>query len=237
MIENCRLLILGLCFLSVSSLAQEDSTFAEKPGLSFAGGLDWVSRYVWRGRDYEQSPAVQPWMEASWKGFTLGAWASYRLAGAGIQETDLYLTKNFGDFKVSVWDYYNFTDTLPGNYFDYRDATTGHLFELQVAWNSSWNHNSLDLLLGWFFAGYDKDRSYYVETRWTRILSENSKAGLVLGFTPKAGYYAPRAAIVEVGINYIQNMKFSDEFSVPLSLSLILNPEEKNLFLVAMLSL
>ncbi|MGC8865479.1 MAG: hypothetical protein ACP5O2_07135 [Bacteroidales bacterium] len=231
------LLICGLFSCSIRVGAQQDTTHALQSGLSFSGGLDWVSRFVWRGRDYEHSPAAQPWMEASWKGFTLGTWASYRLAGAGFQETDLYLSKDLGDLKLSVWDYYSFNDTLAGNYFDYHEATTGHLFELQAAWTSSWDDNTLNLLMGWFFAGYDKDRSYFIETSWTRTLSNNDNVGLVLGFTPKAGFYASRAAIVEVGVNFTKNLKLTNETSLPLGLSLVLNPEEKNLFLVAMLSL
>ncbi len=223
-----------LLALSIQVQGQDDTI---KPQLSITGGVDLASRFVWRGRDYEQSPAVQPWLEATYRNFTLGAWGSYKLVGAGIQETDLYLKKGFGDFSVSLWDYYNFTDTLIGNYFDYREATTGHLFELQAAWTSSWEENTLNLLMGWFFAGYDKDRSYYIEAQWTKDLSENQSAGLVLGFTPKAGYYASRAAVVNAGVFYVHDIKLSSETSLPLNLSLVINPEEKHLYLVAVLSL
>lgn len=225
----------GIFFVLPNWIQGQDDTTATRIVLN--GGMDLVSRYVWRGRDYENSPAVQPWMEANIRNITLGAWGSYKLVGAGIQETDLYVKKSFGNFSVSVWDYYNFTDTLAGNYFDYREATTGHLFELQAAWTSAWEKNTLSLLMGWFFAGYDKDRSYYIEAQWTKELSDNNSAGLVLGFTPKAGYYASRAAVVNAGVFYTRNIKFNQETSVPLSLSLVLNPEEKHLYLVAVLSL
>ena len=229
-----RVIIVWLFFIIPEFVnAQTDSTDIQ---FSMQGGLDLVSRYVWRGRDYENSPAAQPWIEASYKDFTLGAWGSYKLTGAGIQETDLYLQRSFGSFTVSVWDYYNFLDTLPGNFFDFKESTTGHLFELQAAWSTGWDNNTLDLLMGWFFAGYDKDRSYYIEAQWTKDLSENKSAGVVLGFTPIAGYYASRASIVNAGVFYNYKWKINEDTFLPVNLSLVLNPEEKHFFLVAMLS-
>lgn len=229
-----RVIMIGLFFVFPKlANAQADSADAQ---FSILGRLDLVSRYVWRGRDYENSPAAQPWIEASYKDFTLGAWGSYKLTGAGIQETDLYLQRSFGNFTVSVWDYYSFSDTLPGNFFNFNESTTGHLFEVQAAWSSKWDNNTLDLLIGWFFAGYDKDRSYYIEAQWSKDLSKNKSAGMVLGFTPKAGYYASRASIVNAGVFYDYKLKINEDTFFPVNLSLALNPEEKLFFIVAMLS-
>ncbi|PWJ41779.1 TorF family putative porin [Sediminitomix flava] len=42
-------------------------------------GVEFVSRYVWRGIDYGNSPAIQPDLLISYHGFFIGGWGSYAL--------------------------------------------------------------------------------------------------------------------------------------------------------------
>lgn len=94
----------------------------------------------------------------------------------------------------------------------------------------------MEILLSWLFAGYDISRSYYAEVQWSYLKDAESTFGFFLGFTPKAGFYARKAAIVNTGFNYTRALKLGDSFTLPLKISLILNPEEKNLFITACLS-
>lgn len=171
----------------------------------------------------------------TYKGFAFGAEGEYRLIGPGWQETDLYVAKSFKYLTLTVYDYYSFLDTLPGNLYEFSTSKTGHLFEL-MATLSDFCPLPLSLTGSWLFAGSDPDRSLYFELAWTQALSEG-ELGFVLGFTPHKGYYAPKAAIVNVGVSYLKQLKVSDTWKLPVSLALILNPEEKNLYLVAGISL
>ena len=95
--------LLFLSFIVVSLEAEEP--VKESP---FAFGADLVSRYVFRGLDYGDSPAIQPAFTFSKKGFSLGAWGSYAFIATptGI-EADLFTSYEF-DFGLSagITDYY-----------------------------------------------------------------------------------------------------------------------------------
>lgn len=127
--KHCKsaVIILICIVVPVFSYAQADSV---SQNIRMDGGLDFVSRYVWRGSLQNDAPAMQPWAEISWKNLTLGTWASSSISGYGLQEANLYLRGDFTNFVIELWDYYEFEDSLPGNYFDYRQSTTSHLFDL-----------------------------------------------------------------------------------------------------------
>jgi len=215
------------------TFAQNDTVSSD--GIQINGGLDIYTRYVWRGRDYGNSPSLQPWLSFEYKGFSFGAEGEYRVIGPGWQETDLYVAKSFKYLTLTLYDYYSFLDTMPGNLYEFSTGKTGHLFEL-MATLSDFSPLPISLTGSWLFAGSDPDRSLYFEIAWTQALRDG-ELGFVFGFTPHKGYYAPKAAIVNVGVTYLKELKVSDTWNLPVSLALILNPEEKNLYLVAGISL
>lgn len=111
----------------------------------FLIGADFVSRYVWRGMDIGNSPAVQPTIGFSWKGLEFGAWGSYAFTSMSIpvndsvtidagpfSEVDLYVSYNYKWITVMLFDYFSVNGLTPGegnNYFDIGKATTGHTLE------------------------------------------------------------------------------------------------------------
>jgi hypothetical protein len=142
----------ALCILLAGSLnAQEEKVIEEAeqtqeergPSLNF--GADIMSRYIWRGSDYGNSPAIQPNIYFSWEGLNIGAWGSYAFTGRSIQfddttvvnlgnysEFDLYISYTYKWFTIMFFDYFvpNGLNVNEGNkYFDYNNKTTGHTFE------------------------------------------------------------------------------------------------------------
>jgi len=95
------MLLLLLLFYVPSAFSQTDSL----PEVSVTGNIDLMSRYIWRGQEYGQSPSIQPSLSATWKNITLGSWGAYKLTGAGDQETDFSLSADFGPLNIAVWDY------------------------------------------------------------------------------------------------------------------------------------
>ena len=203
--------------------------------VQFNGGVDVVSRYVWRGLDFGKSPSFQPYVEADLKGYKLGVWGAYKTAGAGWQETDIYLSKSFKYVTFAIFDYYSYLDTLKGTFFNYKKGETAHMLEGQILLSGE-DKVPLKLLLSWFFYGAAPDNSFYIEGSYTKSLS-NGSLDVFVGFTPHSGYYADKAALVNVGCRYNRNIAITDKFSLPLKLSLILNPNEEHFYLVAGFSL
>lgn len=223
-------LLLGF-YGSPSLFAQTDSLSA----ISTSASVDLMSRYIWRGQEYGQAPSIQPTMSATWKDFTLGAWGAYKLTGAGMQETDLYLSKTIGHFTFSIWDYWSFCDTTSTDFFDYDQKTTAHLLEAQVL-VSGGEKLPFNLLGSYLFYGADASKSMYFELQYM-FSAGSTDLQFFSGFQAKGEYYGHNATFVNLGCTMIKTIDLTDRWSLPVSLSFIVNPSQKNAYLVAGITL
>lgn len=200
-------------------------------------GSDFVSRYVWRGTDFGNSPSIQPYMAYSISGFEIGAWGSFAVNGADMQEVDLYASYTFLNEMVSVGvtDYFFQSSAVTmNNYFDYSDSTTGHFFEGNLNFNGT-EKIPLSFSANYMFYGADKDNSLYFE------LGYNGSCKLVdynvfLGATTGAGIYLTPGAdgfsVVNVGFGVSKDIKITEKWSLPVFAQLITNPQAQNIFFV-----
>ena len=62
--------------------AQEDNVEIKNP---ISISCDLMSRYVWRGTDFGGSPSIQPGIEYSKAGFSIGAWGAYAISSAQMK--------------------------------------------------------------------------------------------------------------------------------------------------------
>lgn len=219
-----------LLFVNSSAFAQSDTI----PAVSVSANVDLMSRYIWRGQDYGQTPSIQPGLSATWKGFTLGAWGAYKFTGSGFQETDFYLSKTVGPVSLAIWDYWNFCDSTSNNYFNYNQQTTAHLLESQIMLSGG-EKLPLNLLGSYFFYGADSTKSIYLELQYLHSIG-SVDIMLFAGFQPKGEYYAPKAAFVNLGCTAVKELKITDNWSLPVTVGLIVNPDVKSANLVAGIS-
>jgi hypothetical protein len=209
--------ILVFTVVSVALFAQEETVSP------VSVGADIYSRYIWRGTDYGNSPAVQPNIEFAKGGFSVGAWGSYPINGSSYLEADLYAgyTTKFG-LSINATDYY-FPSASGGAVTDSSFfGNGGHTFEV-----------GLKQSLGNFYlAGYywlNANNDIYLETGYS--IKDFS---LFLG----AGnsIYAPGAdgnfSVVNIGIAATRSIKITDAFSLPLSGSFIINPDLNQVHIV-----
>lgn len=227
-----QFLVLSFLFIESPSLfAQSDSLHA----ISVSANVDLVSHYIWRGQDYGHTPSIQPGLSATWKDFTLGYWGAYRIAGSGDHEVDFYLEKTIGPVTFSVWDYWSFNDTTSNKFFDYNAKTTSHLLEAQVLLSGG-EKLPFNLLGSYFFHGSDATKSMYLELQYLHSFGSFDTQTFA-GFQPKGEFYAPKAAFVNVGCSVTKSIKVAKSWSIPLSLSFIVNPDSKKAYLVAGITL
>ncbi len=245
---------LAILFLAISNLTAI-SSFAqtEREENPYSVSLDFASRYVWRGTDFGASPSLQPGLEYTYKGLSIGAWGAFTTNLTGAQELDLYIGYTFLNDMISftVTDYF-FPDETAANdhYFDYREDYTDHIFEASLSFNGT-----EDLPLGVLFAsnvyGADAKRlnddgsiagnqfSSYAELSYS-FKHINLFAGLNLTAADtdkgEAGFYGDDLGFVNIGCTVSKDIKISDSFTVPLSVSLINNPQSEKIFLVAIIS-
>ena len=268
---NCRFVFLFLICLciTVSLQAQDEKVREEIETESTTGaaeinfGADLMSRYVWRGRDFGNSPAIQPNLSFSWKGLSIGAWGSYAFAKYSIQvddsttidagtysETDLYVSYTYRWFTLMMFDYFTVNGFNPneGNhYFDYNNASTGHTFEGCISFDGG-EKFPLQILASTLFYGADKDQdssgvygngtannySTYFEVAYKFNLK---KIGVELkpfigGIPFGSSWYGPHAGITNLGLTAKKEIPVTVQYSLPVQVSLITNPQAPCVFIV-----
>lgn len=191
-------------------------------------GVDFYSTYVWRGVAYS-GPSIQPYVDFTAGGFTLGAWGSQGIDGivsstgnsTGFQEMDLYASYSF-DFGLSlgITDYY-----YPGSlYFD----GDSHAFELNGGFSSGDFSISANYILNEALGAGSAGGDTYFELGYGPVFVGGGD-----GWHSTDGDFA----IVNVGVGASKEIKITDSFSLPVSGAVVLNPDTEQFYILAGFSL
>ncbi|MFW9597655.1 MAG: hypothetical protein ACMV0Y_06865 [Paludibacter sp.] len=189
----------------------------------FKASADIVNAYVWRGTQ-AAGASVQPTLDFTAGGFSIGAWGSASLAeisGTFVQEADLYAKYVFGfGLSVGVTDYY-YTGS---SYFGKSHAFEGNLGYTIGGLSLSGNYIFNDAIS----AGGDT----YFEIGYAF-----PKLSLFVGAGD--GWHTPdtKFAVCNIGASTTKEIKITETFSIPLKASVILNPKTEQFFLVAGITL
>lgn len=240
------LFILFICIFNGITYAQEPVTRSENP---VSLSVDLMSRYIWRGIDFGASPSIQPGIEYNSGSLTIGAWGAFTTNLPGVQEVDLYVSYALNDmFSLTFTDYF-FPDETDAayKYFDYADKTTGHVFEATLSFNGT-DDLPLSFLIATNFHGADARKlnndgsvgkiqySTYAELSYS---FNNLDAFIGFNLTNpdedlgESGYYGDSFGVTNLGISTSKEIKITDNFSLPVSVSLITNPQAQKIFMVA----
>ena len=232
-----------LLFVSINTNAQ-DSTSTWK----FKSSVSFYSRYLWRGQELGGAyPSIQPTLELSKGKFTLGAFGAFSTSGIiPNQEVDLYANYTFlkDMFTFTVTDYFFPKDTAFYNYFDYQKKSTGHVYETSLKFNGT-DKIPFTLFIATNVYGNDAKKtdgninySTYVELGYTKKVKD-ATMNLFIGSALNApgdnilGYYAnSKTGIVNLGITVSKDMQITDKFTLPVTTSLIFNPDAKKIYFV-----
>lgn len=221
-----------------NAFSQED----EKSGWEPSVGADLVSRYIWRGLASSKTPALQPYLNVSNGGFSIGTWASYTLGEELIQEVDLYLSYTISGFTVMVTDYFAYEDTLPSfDYFNYSSGSTTHLLDAQLIYEGPESF-PIKATISTLFFGPDKNAagnnnySTYIELAYNFKINDFSIIPFA-GYSLNEGYYNTKAGFINCGLTGESEININESFTIPIAVSFITNPLDENVFVVLMLSL
>ncbi|MFZ5942198.1 MAG: TorF family putative porin [Bacteroidota bacterium] len=205
---------------TVSPAAAQD----EEGGVSFDAGADIVSNYIFRGTKFGTGPAIQPGVTFTAGNFTLGGWGSYCFGGTEAAESDLYASYAFGfGLTVGITDYY-YPDF---SYFDYSAATGSHAFELNVAYEIKGLSLAANYVLNEAGNALTTGGDKYFELGYS-FPSVSLFVGAGDGWNTSDGSFA----VCNVGISTEKELALSESFSLPVSGSVIFNPEREVLYVV-----
>lgn len=241
------LIVFLLTNLSLITFGQkgtsENTTESEKKcDVSLNVGADIMSRYIFRGTDYGDSPSIQPTLSLVINNFELGCWSAIATSSK-YREIDLYAKYTIKGFSVILTDYYiPFTNSggpaSPNTrYFAFDNKMTAHTFEAALQYKGSEKH-PFWVLGAVYFYGNDKRWGYkpeldtanktyfssYFEAGYTFTVKEN-KIDVFAGITPTAGAYGYGFGLVNLGFTGTRSIKITKEYSLPIKGSLIFNPQ------------
>jgi hypothetical protein len=188
-------------------------------------GVDIMSRYVWRGTDFGNSPSIQPDLSYTAGNFTIGSWAAIATSGnPDGSEIDWYASydaeTDAGTFSLIITDY-TFPEAPTGNYF----SKSSHFVETAVAYEGT-EAFPVSLFTGVFVTN-DDDYSIYSEIGYSA-----GGIDLFMGFTPakSALYGTGKAGVINTGIGTSREIRFNDYLSFTLIGKLAINPYANDTF-------
>ena len=181
-------------------------------------GVDLYSSYIWRGAKFGTGPAIQPYVDCTTGGLSVGAWGSVCTSTDEALEMDLYAKYAF-DFGVTVGvnDYY-----FGGKYF----ADNTHFVEPTLSFSKGGFS-----LMGAYMLG-NETRDTYVEAGYG-IKNVNLFVGVGNGQYTTDGDFT----VCNIGIKATEEIKLTESFSLPINGSVILNPSTQAFFIVVGISL
>ena len=244
--------ILKIKYLIVLSLFFISSTFAQ-----FSVGTDFVSRYVWRGFDFGQSPSIQPTVEYGTGGLAIGFWGAFATADANTvsEEVDFYGSYGFdlgekgGSLSIGFTDYMfptsdgfhigNFNNFDGMTVYNDVDTVTGgsHSVEVNVGYSGP---ESFPISIAFnVFVHNIENNPIYFEVGYSTAVEDIGLDFFVGGTTGEDGFYyaTDSFGFINVGLTASKEIKITDDFSLPIFGSIITNPETEDLFYVFGISL
>jgi hypothetical protein len=200
---------------SYAGLAQESKG-------SWTAGADLVSSYVWRGSK-AGAFSIQPTVKYASGGFAIGAWGSGDITTGAPDEADLFATYAFkSGLSLGVTDYHYNSSKL----FE----SSVHAFEATVGYTSGKFSLSGNYILNEASGAVGGDK--YFEAGY-----QFSTVKLFVGAGD--GWYTNDASFqaCNIGVSSTKTLKISESFSIPLTGSIIVNPNKEQIYYVIGISL
>lgn len=169
-------------------------------------------------------------------------------------------------FTLTFTDYYFPDDTTAYNYYDYKNTETGHVVEGMLSFNGTekvpigffiavnfYGADAIRLNDDPASADFNKrtgiQYSTYAEISYaTNVkkvdfnvflgmnLTKSKEEIISSGFIGETGYYGDQIGVVNLGISASRGIPVTEKYEIPVSISLITNPQAKKAYAVFAIS-
>ncbi len=223
------------------------STISFAQDLSVNTGADVVSRYIWRGINVNDAANLQPSLSLSVSGFSVGFWGSYSLTNNPVSNTfdhevDTWLGYTYTfesgmSIGALVTDYY-FPNTgiKWGNFNDYDDpdGAGAHTIEGGIIIKGC---STFPLSISGFMNFYnDAGNNTYFQLDYPVTVAEvplNFFIGASAGSKENPGYYGTeKLNVTNIGVKATKSVKITEDFSLPVSATFLVNPRTEISYII-----
>lgn len=222
--KNLIKAVILVLFIPVGVIAQDNSEES-----NFSAGADFYSNYVWRGSKLGTGPAFQPWVDFTAGGFSMGVWGSFD--ALGYTEADPYISYAFPfGLSIGVTDYYY--PGLPVFEFEATDTTGSHALEINAGFSIGGLNLGANYIVNKAGGAGSAGGDMYFE-----ISYDFPHVSLFVGAGDGWHTSDGKFDVCNIGIGTSHEIKLTENFSLPVSGQVILNPEQEQLYLVVGFSL
>lgn len=212
---------------------------------------DLVSRYIWRGTNVNESPNIQPSITLTVGGLSAGFWGSYCIANTSetnsfSHEIDTWIQYDYSlsngmSIGAIITDYYFPQAGVRFGNFNNYDNTKGpgaHTFEAGILFKGS---EAFPISLSGYMNFYnDAGNSTYFQIDYPvelKDVSLNFFIGASAGSKENPGFYNTETFnIINAGITASKSIKITEDYSLPVYTSFIINPRTDIAYMVFGLS-
>lgn len=232
--------LLTVLFICISGIS-----FAQD--LSLSAGADVVSRYIWRGINVNDAVNIQPTLSLSVSGFSAGFWGSYSLSNDSSnhtfgQEVDTwigytYVFENGMSIGALVTDYYYPNAGIKwGNFNNYDDANGAGAHTIETGLLVKGPDCFPILLSGYINVYNDAGSNTYFQIDYPTTVAQvplNFFIGASGGSKENPGYYGTETFnVINVGVKATKSVKITEEYSLPVAVTFLVNPRTEISYLV-----
>jgi hypothetical protein len=229
------LLFVNLCVFKVS---------AQKGDSCFYVQADLATRWIWRGVAYSEAPVIQPSLGYTSGKLDLTIWGSYPIERCAYSEIDFMFAYRFTPrLSLGFVDYFAINDSIGAkhDFFNMKRETTWHMLDIYGIWQPL-EKIPVSVLYSLWFWGADRDSegkqnmSSYVEAKYEKQVGHTT-ASLFAGMTLGEGFYASRAAVVNMGVGLSSPITLGGLASIPVKIEFVLNPYLQNAYVNAIFTI
>ena len=236
-----------LCSLMLFILLAVGVASAENQ-VDVTSGVDFVNRYVWRGLDIANTPSIQPSLAVNYSGLELGTWGAYTLSNeaSDADEIDFWLTysRSLEDgvyFSATIIDYYFPNSGVKLFNFNNYDAPDPGAHTLEVGLSITGPASFPVTVSGYMNVHNDAGNNTYFQLDYPVRIGASDMSffvGGTGGSEDNSGYYGTDdLQVINIGMTAAREIEFTDKFSLPTNVSLIVNPMAEISYLVVSISL
>ena len=228
-IVKSMLLLCVVFFLALNAHAEN-----ELKKMNVTQSIKVVSRHVVRGFFTGNSPCIEPSLNFQTGKVTLGIWGAYAF-DASYSEVDFYVQYNTPLFQYSVTSLYNpRQDFENSDFFDFESEESVHFLDGIVKFKGCEKFPISIMTSVMFYGEVDRDMnnkqrySTYIEFGYSNFIG-GKKVDWALGLTPRQGFYAEEMNVVNMNMSVYDEIKLSEQYALPVSVGLSLNPVSERL--------
>jgi hypothetical protein len=217
--------------------------------ISVSTSVDFYNRYVWRGMDVAATPSIQPVLSIDGYGFELGTWGAYTISNNASEsdEIDFWLSYSY-DFENSVsitalvTDYYYPNAGISFFNFNNSDAVKDDTIPdpgahtLEVGLSITGPESFPITLAGYVNVYNDSGSNTYFQVDYPIAVNETELdffCGFAGGSKKNPGYYGTdNFNAINIGVSAIRSIDVTESFTIPFTVSFIVNPRAEISYLL-----